>query len=614
MFLCFPLRGRKAKINNPSGVYGLSANYATSLLMMHISRDLFLLLKHLRRVRSEIWICLLLTLITLAVYGQVRDHNFVNFDDNGYIYENPRVKTGVTPDNIAWAFTKLHESNWHPLTWISHMIDCEIYGMDPGRHHAANLFIHICNTLLLFLAMHRLSGALWRSAWLAALFSLHPLQVESVAWISERKNLLCGLFWMLTMLSYARYVKQPSIFRYALVVGCFALGIMTKPMVVTLPLVLLLLDLWPLRRMQLIRGLDFKTLLKPILEKVPLLALSALSCAATLFAQQKGGAVIPLAAYPLSARICNGFIAYAMYIKNVVWPSKLAVFYPLPEQINGLHVAGAVMLFSVITFGGVKNAHRCPYRLVGWLWFVGTLVPVIGLVQVGSQAMADRYMYLPIIGLLTAMVWTTDAVIQSRKISPRWPAVAAVCALAAFSMVTWRQTGYWKNSVRLFSRAVAVTAGNYVAHNNLGLALKANGRMREAFDHFSESLRINPNYSIAHVNLANTMVENGLLDEAARHYRMALMVTPNDPKTYKNYGGAMVQMGKVEEAVALFRRALDIDPNYPDAHSDLGIALAVQGRISEAISHFREALRLAPHHRKAANALRMALTVRKKQM
>ena len=566
--------------------------------------------KHLRHVRSEIWICLFLTLLTLAVYRQVGNYHFINFDDGGYIYENSRVIEGLTIDNIVWAFTTDHESNWHPITWISHMIDCDLYGLDPGRHHATNLFIHICNTLLLFLFLRKLSGALWRSALVAALFSLHPLQVESVAWISERKNLLCGLFWMLTLLSYTWYVKQPSVSRYLTVAGVFALGIMAKPMIVTLPFVLLLLDFWPLRRFQFNRQIDLNDFLKRVLEKIPLVTLSALTCAATLFAQQKGGAVIPLAAYPFWARISNGFISYAMYIKNVVWPSKLAVFYPLPEKVNGLQVTGAVILFALISFWVLKNARRKPYALVGWLWYVGSLVPVIGLVQVGSQAMADRYAYLPIIGLFIGMIWTTEEMARSWKVHPKWLLVSAVSVLMAFSITTWRQTGYWKDSIHLFSRAAAVTTDNYVAHNNLGLALKAHGRRQEAFDHFSESLRINPNYSIAHVNLGNALAKKGLLDKAARHYRMALKVTPDNSKTYKNYGGVMVQMGKLKEATALFRKALQIDPDYPDAHNDIGVALAVQGKIDEAISHLKEALRLAPGHEKAANALRLALAVR----
>jgi len=559
-----------------------------------------------RHVRSEIWICLFLTLLTLAVYRQVGNYHFINFDDGGYIYENPRVIEGLTLDNIVWAFTTDHESNWHPITWISHMIDCEIYGMNPGRHHATNLFIHICNTLLLFLFLCKLSGSLWRSALVAALFSLHPLQVESVAWISERKNLLCGFFWMLTLLGYARYVAQPSLLRYLTMIGFFVFGLMAKPMIVTLPFVLLLLDYWPLSRLQDSQVPLSKTGYALIAEKIPFFVLSILSCGVTLLVQQKGGAVTSFEAYPLWARAANALVSYTVYIKNMVWPLNLAIFYPLPEEISVWQVLSATCFLAAITFWVLKNAKRKPYALVGWLWYVGTLIPVIGLVQAGSQALADRYAYLPIIGLLIGIVWTAAGFVCDRKIEVRWPAISAVAALTIFSITTWVQAGYWKDSSNLFSHTLSVTSKNYVAHNNLGLALGAEGKPDEAAFHFLRSLQIHPNYAPAHINLGNALVQKGKVEEAIRHYSTALKLKPGNSRAYKNYGLAMVRMSRLQEATSLFRKALQIDPDYPDAHNDIGVALAVQGKIDEAISHFKEALRLAPGHEKAASALRLA--------
>jgi protein O-mannosyl-transferase len=563
----------------------------------------------LHHVRSEIWICLFLTILTLAVYHQVGSHQFVNFDDGGYIYENPRVVDGLTIDNIVWAFTTGHESNWHPVTWISHMIDCNIYGLDPGRHHATNLFIHICNALLLFLLLRKLTGELWPSALVAALFSIHPLQVESVAWVSERKNLLCGLFWILTLLGYIRYIARPCLGRYLAMISFFALGLMAKPMIVTLPFVLLLLDYWPLCRTRS-RLPRYRIWYPLIVEKIPFFLLSALSSAVTLLVQQKGGAVTSFQAYPLWARVANATVSYAAYIKNMVWPFNLAIFYPLPGEISVWQVLGATCLLSAISFWVLKNANRRPYALVGWLWYAGTLIPVIGLVQVGSQAMADRYAYLPAIGLFMGIVWTAAGFFRNRKIEKKWPAITAAAALVIFSITTWIQAGYWKDSFHLFSRALSVTSKNYVAHNNLGLALEARARPDEAAFHYSKSLQIHPEYGPALINSGNALAKKGNIEGAIRHYSKALKLKPGNSRAYKNYGLAMVRMGRPDEAISLFRKALQIDPDYPDAHNDIGIALAVQGKIDEAISHFKEALRLAPGHEKAANALRLALAAK----
>ncbi|RJQ54894.1 MAG: tetratricopeptide repeat protein [Desulfobacteraceae bacterium] len=486
-----------------------------------------------------------------------------------------------------------------------------------------NLFIHILNSLLLFLALRRMTGGVWQSAFAAAVFALHPLQVESVAWISERKNLLCGFFWMLTLLTYAVYTENPTPFRYLVMTAGFTLGVMAKPMIVTLPFVLLLLDYWPLSRFPRQRIPAQGLPLAPrtglghagqgrfgipgiILEKLPLIGLSALSCALTWSAQHQGGALIPVAAYPVAARVANALVSYGMYIFKTVWPSNLAVFYPLQEAIDLRQVGCAAILLTAVTLWVVKAARQKPYAIVGWLWFAGTLVPVAGLVQAGSQAMADRYMYLPIIGLAIGACWGCPAFSADRKFGKALFAVSA-SAVALFSTITWIQTGYWKDSITLFSHTAAATSENYLAHNNLGLALKESGNIRGAFIHYSESLRIDPEYAIARINLGNVFAEKGDLEGAAYHYRMALEADRKDSRAYKNLGGLLVRMGKPEEAASFLRKAIELDPSHPDAHSDLGVALALRGRIPEAIPHFKEALRLAPGHKKAAVAFGLAM-------
>ena len=594
------------------------------------------------RIRYDIWACLFLTFITLAVYGQIINHDFVYFDDGRYVFQNPYVKGGFTPETVIWAFTSISESNWHPVTWLSHMLDHVLYGMNPGLHHLTNLIFHILTTLLLFLFLKRITGAFWQSSFVAALFALHPLQVESVAWVSERKNVLCAFFWMLTLWGYIRYVEKPTLRRYLSTLLFFILGLMAKPMVVTLPFVLLLLDYWPLGRFHQTgkRPISYPA----VWEKIPFFLLSAASSAVTLVAQQRGGSIGSAAVYPFGERVANALLSYVKYMGKMVWPFELTVFYPFPSVIPGWQVAGPFLLLAAISFGVIKGARQRPYAVVGWLWYIGTLVPVIGLVQVGSQAMADRYTYLPLIGLFMVAAWGVSEFSARHRIKKVWLTASAGVLLSLLITTTWRQVGYWENSVALFTRALAVTADNPVAHNNLGYTLSTQGKFGKAINHYLEALRLypdcvvahynlgnalgnldkpsqaiyhyrevlrlNPKHTGAHNNLGNVLAKQGKLNDAVKHYSAALKIDSENPKTYKNFGAVLVRLGRLGEAIPLFREALKIYPDYPDAHSDLGVALAIQGRMAEAIAHFRKALRLEPGHGNAAHALELALAAR----
>ena len=501
-------------------------------------------------MRSNFIACLFLTIATLTVYWQAGNHEFINYDDITYVTGNPHLQAGFSPEGIIWAFTSGYAGNWHPLTWISHILDIQLYGMDPGRHHLTNVLFHIGNTLLLFLVFRRMTGALWRSAFIAAIFALHPLHVESVAWIAERKDVLSTFFWMLTMGAYVWYVERRGFLRYLLVLLFFILGLMAKPMLVTLPFVLLLLDYWPLSRFQFghqngsIVIQRKSVVIRLICEKIPLFALAAASCIVTLFAQQSGGAVCSFSAFPINIRIANALVSYVGYIVKMLWPHQLAVLYPHPGMLPWIQVIGACLLLVFISMLAVMALKRYPWLIVGWVWYIVTLVPVIGLVQVGSQAMADRYTYVPLIGIFIMIAFGVPELLSGwryRKIGLSTMAVACLLVLMA---TTWFQVRYWANSVTLFERALAVTENNYVLHSNLGVTLFSKGKVDEAIGHFHDAMRINPRYAKAHNNL----------------------------------GTALIHKGKVKKAIAHFREALRIRPGYSDAHDNLQKAISLVGK------------------------------------
>ncbi|MFH1580990.1 MAG: tetratricopeptide repeat protein, partial [Pseudomonadota bacterium] len=552
-------------------------------------------------LRREGVVCLFLVLTVLAVYWQVGDHEFVNYDDNDYITENQHVQAGLTLKSIAWAFTSTHASNWHPLTWLSHMLDCQIYGLNPGGHHFTSVLFHTLNSILLFLVFKRMTGAFWKSAFVAALFALHPLHVESVAWASERKDVLSTFFWMLTMGAYILYVKNPGIKKYLLTVLLFALGLMAKPMLITLPFVLLLLDYWPLGRF------NKWSLAYPLVrEKIPLFVLAAVSSVVTFFVQQSGGAVRSLDVLPLFVRISNALVSYISYIVKMVLPYNLAVLYPHPKDFPMWQVAGACLLLVFISFMAIRTVRRHPYFAVGWLWYLGTLVPVIGLVQVGLQSMADRYTYIPLTGIFIIIAWGISDLAAGWRYRYKKETLAAASAVLMLILMvaTWFQLRHWTNSITLFSHAINVTENNSVAHNNLGSAFADQGKASETIKHYIEALRIDPMYADAHYNLGNAFVRQGRISEAIKHYTEALCINPVDADAHNNLGNVLADQGRIPEAIKYYAEALRIRPNYAKAHNNLGNVLAGRNKLSEAIVHYTEALRINPDFAEAQSNLK----------
>lgn len=554
----------------------------------------------MRSRRLELIICLFLIVATLAIYWQAGNHEFVSYDDPTYVTENRFVQKGLTLESISWAFTATHASNWHPLTWLSHMLDCQLFGLNPGMHHLTSLLLHIASSILLFLVFRRMTGALWCSAFVAALFALHPLHVESVAWVAERKDVLSAFFWLLTMWSYTWYVERSGINRYLLVLLFFIMGLMSKPMLVTLPFVLLLLDYWPLGRFQLGQSGNYKILDIPkspvrrlILEKVPFFVLAMISSVVTFIVQQSGGAVSSLDAIPLKIRTANALVSYVSYIGKMIWPHKLEVIY-LHHMLPGWQVAGACLLLLSVSLLVVRIVKKHPYLAVGWLWYLGTLVPVIGLVQVGVQSMADRYTYIPLIGLFIIIAWGVPELVARWRHNKIGLTILAVSLLSVLMATTWTQVRYWKNSITLFQHAIDVTANNCVAHNSLGMALAEQGDTTKAIEHYYEALRIQPGLVIVHNNLGNIMAKQGKLREAIKYYSEAVRIKPDYAKARYNLGIVLAHQGKFREAIKHYSEAVRIKPGYAMAHFKLGFALAQQGSFGEAISHYSKAVRLNP--------------------
>ncbi|MGD8995253.1 MAG: tetratricopeptide repeat protein [Syntrophobacterales bacterium] len=557
---------------------------------------------------------LVLIFVTLVVFHQLPSHDFINLDDDILVYENPHVHAGLNKEGIAWAFTTFEAYNYHPLTWLSHMLDCELFGLRPGMHHLTNLLFHLMNTALLLFVLRRMTGALWRSGFVAALFALHPLHVESVAWVAERKDLLSAFFWFLSIWAYARYTERPGLNRYLPVLLFFSLGLLAKPMVVTLPFVLLLLDFWPLGRTQFHQaGTDNRPLqqkvsvFRLVWEKIPLFALAAISIVVTFAAQQQGGALKSLEAFPLTTRIANALISYLSYIGKMIWPHNLAVYYPHSGSIPVWQAAGAGLTLICVTVLVIWIARKRPYLAVGWLWYLGTLVPVIGLVQVGSQAMADRYTYLPLVGLFIALAWGVPCLFAGWRHRQSMLAILATIVLVSFTVCTWLQLRHWQNSITLFQHTLQVTTNNHFAHNNLGVALAQDGRLNEAISHYSEALRLKPGAFEVHNNLANALAAQGSVNEAIQHYFEALRLEPDYDKAHNNLGNVLAGTGRGEEAIIHYSEAIKINPDYAGAHYNLANALAAQGSVDEAIQHYFEALRILPDWAGAHNNLGVSL-------
>ena len=612
---------------------------------------------HRTIARSEAWVCLFLVMATLSVYWQVCHHDFIGFDDNLYVYDNQHIRSGITQESLLWSFTfeEKDENYWHPLTWLSHMLDVELYGLDPGRHHLTNVLFHTVNTLLLFLALNWMTGAIWRSAVVAALFGLHPLNVESVAWIAERKNVLSTFFWMLTLLAYMHYTRRTCFRRYVAVCFSFALGLLAKPMLVTLPFVLMILDYWPLRRWR-IAGLNSSIRYEGntqqiILEKIPLLLLSAFSVYISSKSVQGEGNVISLQLVPLLLRIENAVVSYVKYIEKMIWPQNLSVYYPFPDMVAAGQLMGAMTVMvslSALTIWGLK---RRPYLAVGWFWFLGTLVPVIGFVQVGLwPQMADRWAYVALIGLFIMITWGVPELISGWRHKNKILTIGTGTILLLLSITTQIQISHWSDSANLFQQAFKAVGRSSMAQNNLGnafilnnlaLALMDDGRTDEALKnlrtavnlvpdsprinynlgyilqqqrktaeairYFKQAVELNPKYFLAHYHLASALIVIGKIDEAISHYQLALDLSPDNKDVLNDLANALVAHGRKAEALSYYAKALRLEPDDPEIHNNLGVALIQMGRFEKAADHFRQALKLKPDYIDANENLKRAL-------
>jgi tetratricopeptide (TPR) repeat protein len=571
-----------------------------------------------RPSRLQIWlVCIALAAATLAVYAQVVRFQFVTWDDPGYVYDNPHIAQGVTMPSLAWAFSSAHASNWHPVTWISHMVDVQLFGLErgpgegalqgPGGHHLVSVLLHTANSLLLLWLLTRMTGAFWPSALTAALFAIHPLRVESVAWVSERKDVLSGLFFILTLLAYHAYAQRPTLRRYSFVFIALALGLMGKPMLVTVPFLLLLLDLWPLRRWELPKLPPRRILL----EKLPLLGLVLASCLVTMHVQQAAGAVSTLDGLPLAWRLVNAPVATLMYLFKTIWPTQLASIYPHPADAPDARLGqwvlfgiGATLFLAFISLVVLFKARSRPHLLVGWFWFLGMLVPVIGLMQVGNQAWADRYAYLPLVGIYLAVNWSLAQCVHQRPALRRTVSVAVLALLLALVPLTWRQVAVWRDSRSLYEHALAVTRDNYMAHNNWGGILQEMGQFEDAVVQHREALRIKPRFAKAHNNWGMALEALGHPGQAIGHYQQAVQIKPEYAEAYNNWGNALQTLGSLDEALAHYKEALRIRPGYVKVYNNLGVVYAGKRQLADALQYFEQAIRLKPDYTDAEDNLR----------
>ncbi len=558
----------------------------------------------------SIVVCLLLALATLAIYAQTAAHGYVAYDDDQYVYQNPWVKAGLTASNIAWAFTTFFYANWHPLTWISYMLDFSLFGGNPGLQHLVNVAFHLASAFLLFFALARMTRQPWRCALVAAIFAVHPLHVESVAWISERKDVLSTFFEMLALLLYIRYTRRPGVRSYLSAAAAFGLSLLAKPMAVTFPFVLLLLDYWPLGRIEW--PLKAAPIRRLFVEKTPLLAMAAVVSVLTFMAQRGFGAMVSLTRFPLPVRIANAAIACVAYMGKTLWPVDLAVLYPArpPAPVAGSTAVLILVALTVVAWRWVKQR---PYFAVGWLWYLGMLVPVIGLAQVGVQAMADRYTYVPMVGLSIALIWTVADFVENRAALRTAAAAMAVLALAAFTGAAYRQASYWKNSRTLFEHTLAVTRDNYIIENNLGVVIANEGNSAEAVALYRAALTTAPDYAAALANLGHEQLKSGQLAEAYANITKALDFSPNLASAQADLGLLLAARGDFEEARRHIERSLILTPGDADNESNLCFVLTHLGRPDEAIAHCKTALRISPGMSSAQFNLDNALAAEKHQ-
>jgi protein O-mannosyl-transferase len=532
--------------------------------------------------------------LTGAVYAPVANHEFVSFDDYEFIVENPHVAAGLTAGSVRWSFAHAYDAAGGPLTWLSHMLDAELFGMAPGLHHLQSVLLHAVNTVLVLVVLWQMTGSIWRSAFVAALFAVHPMHVESVAWVSERKDVLAATFWLLTMWAYVGYVRRPNGLRYALVASALTMGLLAKPMVATLPLVLLLLDVWPLERATLTWS-DRRRWRTIVIEKIPLLALSIGVLAWTLVAQRGIGAVVALEVLPLPMRLSNASMSTVAYVQKLLWPTGLAVFYPYPREMSIWWPLGCVGLLVAASLFVSRHASRRPYLLIGWFWYLVTLTPVIGLVQVGSHAMADRFTYLPAIGLFLIAAWEGPELFARFFGSDRIVPLAGVAIVIALTIAARTQVGYWRTSETLWGRALAVTDGNYRAHAGMAEVRSRQDRIDEAIAHYAEAVRLAPDEAEWHVNLGLLLSQNGEIARAAESFDRAVHLRPQDAESFNNLGAMLARLSRTSEAIAAYTRALELRPTYPLARRNLGLALAAHGDVPAGIAACLDAIRQSPN-------------------
>jgi tetratricopeptide (TPR) repeat protein len=567
----------------------------------------------LTRARTVWTLAVVLMAGSLAVFWPVRHDAFINYDDQTYISDNPHVLDGMTWEGIGWAASaglfadSPNADYWIPVTFLSHLLTVQLFGMGPAAHHLVNAVLHAVNAALLFLLLQRMTGAVWRSGIVAALFAVHPLHVESVAWVTERKDVLSGLFFMLTLLAYVRYAEHPTVSRYLLVVPAFALGLMSKPILVIVPCLLLLLDFWPLGRVASMHAKGssgWHTAWRLAWEKMPLFALSACAAMITYLATQRKGGVASFEGLPWPARVDHALVSTVSYLRKTVWPDGLAVFYPYPVHgVPAWQVVGAALVIITVSILVLRAGRQRPYLIVGWLWYLVALMPVIGVIQAGEQAMADRYMYLPAIGVFVMAAWGLPDATAAWRYRTLFLPAAAIIAIAACLVLTRLQLRYWRDSTTLFEHALRVTDGNYVAYNQLGLALADEGRVQEAIDQYRMALSIRPDFPSARYNIGNALAHEGRDQEAIWQYRQALRINPRDDMAQNNWGMVLGNEGRLDDAIVHFTEALRINPGLTLARNNLGLALARQGHFDAAISQFNEALRLEPRNTDAHDNL-----------
>ncbi len=575
-------------------------------------------------------ICVVLVLATIIAYEPVRHNDFVDYDDVSYVTKNPRVNSGITLESAVFFFTNSHCGMWHPLTSWSFMLDCQLFGLNPFWHHLTSLLFHIANTLLLFWVLIRMTGALWPSALVAAAFALHPLNVESVAWLAERKTVLSGFFCLLTIAVYIRYSERPAIGRYLLVFLVYGLCIMTKPVVVTLPFILLLLDYWPLRRFRWGFQNEAKDLpqhepvglscqessaWRLVGEKVPLFILAGVLSIITFVTQQRVGSVVPIEIWPLNLRIANAPVSYISYIGKMIYPSRLAVLYPLP--FDGLplwQLIVSLLILAAVSAGVIYTARQRRYLVVGWLWYLGTLVPVIGLVQSGDQAMADRYFYLPGVGIFIMLAWSAAALFAKWRFSKIEVGASFGLVLAILLMCTRTQVRYWRNNFALYGHALGVTKNNYKMRGLYGLALLEDGQPEKAIPHFRQALQMRPEYydareymGMALLDIGKDLTQEGKSDEAIKYFTSAIQIDPKNAESHNSIGAELIKVNKINEAIEEFHEALRLEPNYSEAYNNLGVAWAAKAEFEQAIVHYDKALSIEPGNAEIHNNLGSAL-------